>query len=345
MCTGIILIAEDGTVVAGRTMEFAQALKWFQTNTGKIKCTTTPTDAAPSIVDGVNQHGLFVATLYFECGQPLYYNGSYDESGGENAIMNVTTLEAARFFLERCKSVADVTDMLPRMRISIGRIGQEEFPLHHLVCDKSGNTAVIEPYDNGRLKAHVGPNVRVMTNYPPYEVQLANLSKYQDCSPLDKATKDCYQGTGGGNPIMGGCGSRQCCLPGDTTSPSRFVRASFYVSNTPTPRNALEAEQRGFSILRNFDIPLGSVLSTDGSQAEVTQYTVLYNVTSGKQMYAPYGFRLGTGTNLFKSSNWIGTSTPVHMITSGNDDKVMFRHGVFFVVLFLLLLTGVAILS
>ena len=47
-------------------------------------------------------------------------------------------------------------------------------------------------------------------------------------------------------------------LPGDFTSPSRFVRASFYETTAPDSATGFDAVIQAFHILNNFDIPIGS---------------------------------------------------------------------------------------
>jgi choloylglycine hydrolase len=47
-------------------------------------------------------------------------------------------------------------------------------------------------------------------------------------------------------------------LPGDFTSPSRFVRAAFYQTTAPVWATGPETVLQAFHILNNFDIPVGS---------------------------------------------------------------------------------------
>ena len=46
-------------------------------------------------------------------------------------------------------------------------------------------------------------------------------------------------------------------LPGDFTSPSRFVRAAFYQTTAPVLPTVFETVIQAFHILNNFDIPVG----------------------------------------------------------------------------------------
>lgn len=325
MCTGIIIVAEDGTVVAARTLEFAVTLDWYQVCPGEdprldgvVAGTAAVTDDDPCIVDGVNSSGLFAGSFYFECSQQRFYTRAdseiEDASSAAPQLVTLSTLNVARYFLQKCDSVEAVVECCADMRVSLGEVQGRALPLHFIVCDKTADSAVVEVSGHGKVGVRRGPGIRVITNYPFYDEQRENLKRYSGCSPVTKKDS-CYQGTGQGNPIDGTC-SQECCLPGDATSPSRFVRASFYLENLPTPKDGLEAVQRAFSILRNFDIPYGSILSYGDLDPEVTQYTVVYNVSSRAQMYAPYGYKKNTGTE-----TWLATSAPVKMCPSTGDES------------------------
>lgn len=224
----------------------------------------------------------------------------------------VTTLDFSTTLLQNCNSLYSVLDLIPSLRISLGNAYDNDFPLHFFVCDKTGQSAVLEASDNGMIKAYNSSDIRVVTNYPSYDRQLENLKNYSSCSPVTKEGS-CYQGTGARDPMNISCSGGEYCLPGDFTSPSRFVRAHFFVSNTPTSPNAHEAIQRAFAILASFDIPYGSVLSHDRKYAEVTQYTDVYDLSRQKQVYAPHGFTMPKGSKI-----WVGASTPV--LLCNNDD-------------------------
>ena len=55
-----------------------------------------------------------------------------------------------------------------------------------------------------------------------------------------------------------GHGSGMLGLPGDFTSPSRFVRAAFYQTTAPVLDTGFETVVQAFHILNNFDIPIGT---------------------------------------------------------------------------------------
>jgi ferredoxin len=55
-----------------------------------------------------------------------------------------------------------------------------------------------------------------------------------------------------------GHGSGMLGLPGDFTSPSRFVRATFFQTTAPVWATGFDTVVQAFHILNNFDIPVGS---------------------------------------------------------------------------------------
>ncbi len=109
--------------------------------------------------------------------------------------------------------------------------------VHLALEDASGDSAVIE-YTNGKPKIWHGKEYAVMTNSPPYEVQLKNLKQ--------------YKGFGGSKPLPG-AGS-----PGD-----RYVRAAYYLKHLPKPETTRQMIAEIFSVIRNVSQPFG--LSEDGA--------------------------------------------------------------------------------
>ena len=114
------------------------------------------------------------------------------------------------YLLENCKNIDDVNEITPKLNVLLTKIDNIEFSLHWLAVDITGSCIVLEVL-NKELTIYEN-NVGVITNYPSFPEQLNNLEKYDYLSKY--TTKgSCYEGTGS----LG--------LPGDSTSPSRFVRA------------------------------------------------------------------------------------------------------------------------
>ena len=76
-------------------------------------------------------------------------------------------------------------------------------------------------------------------------------------------------------------------LPGDLSSQSRFVRASFGKTNSVSGDSVTESVSQFFHILGSVDQPRGCCELSDGKY-EVTLYTSCCNTTKGIYYYTTY---------------------------------------------------------
>jgi choloylglycine hydrolase len=95
----------------------------------------------------------------------------------------------------------------------------------------------------------------VLTNAPGFLWHMTNLNNYVNLEPGSAPDNDIMPGItlkalGHGSGMLG--------LPGDFTAPSRFVRAAFFQTTSPTWETGFDAVVQAFHILNNFDIPIGS---------------------------------------------------------------------------------------
>ncbi len=167
--------------------------------------------------------------------------------------------------------------------------------LHWLVADRYG-CFVAEP-DEGGLRLYDDP-AGVLANEPPFPFQLHNLHAYRHLTAAEPACgfgmplKALYHGTGG----VG--------LPGDATSPSRFVRAAFYRANSRPFAEAGEGEGRGegedeadvaeqdaaqmFHMLSAVEMVKGGVLTEEGRPC-YTRYACCIDADAGVYYLKRYG--------------------------------------------------------
>jgi choloylglycine hydrolase len=76
-----------------------------------------------------------------------------------------------------------------------------------------------------------------------------------------------------------GVGQGMQGLPGDNSSPSRFVRAAVYVATAPQQADAAAAQHEVFHMMNNFDIPDGFSASGEGVGIDdVTYWTTISNL-------------------------------------------------------------------
>lgn len=228
----------------------------------------------PLYYDAVNEKGLCIAGLNF------VGNAVYGKS--QEGKDNVAQFELIPWLLGKCGSVKEAKALLDRIQITDTPfspqlpIGQ----LHWLLADREG-CLVLESMADG-LHVYENP-VGVLTNNPPFPMQLFALRNYAALSPdtpenrfapaLDLA------------PYSRGMGAMG--LPGDLSSQSRFVRAAF------TRMNARSGEGEGESVSQFFHI-LGSVeqqrgcCHLEGDKYEITLYSSCCNADRGIYYYTTY---------------------------------------------------------
>lgn len=302
-CTGGALVAEDGGVAVGRTLEFGKALDsvlavWpagseftGQTPSGKNGLSWTskygfvgPTAATnhDMLLDGTNDQGLNVGLFYF----PGY--AQYPEATPENMAKGMAPAQVTAWILGNFATVAEVKQnigriaMLPVVLDLIGIVPD----LHIKVQGPSGEAIVIEPR-GGQLLVHENP-VRVLTNAPEFPWMLTNLNNYLDMSaayPANKKIGDLEL-----SPF--GMGGGSLGLPGDFSPPSRFVRMAFYLQNALPQATTGEAVGTMFHFLNNFDIPPGAAMPPAGTSEkypDYTSWTVVSDLAKKHYHFKTYG--------------------------------------------------------
>ncbi|MDO4739152.1 MAG: choloylglycine hydrolase [Eubacteriales bacterium] len=234
----------------------------------------TVIDDYPLYYEATNEKGLSVAGLNF-VGNTVYFP---PEEGKEN----LAQFELIPYLLGRCADLAQARELLGRINMTDIRFS-EQFPpssLHWLISDRSGSI-VAESVAEG-LKVYENP-VGVLTNNPPFPMQLFNLNNYRALSP--STPQDTFapgvslQRYSNG---MGGMG-----LPGDFSSMSRFVRAAFVKLNSLSGEGESESVSQFFHILGSVAQYRGSVHIHDG-KFEITEYSCCCNTDKGLYYYTTY---------------------------------------------------------
>lgn len=228
----------------------------------------------PLYYDAINEKGLAMAGLNF-VGNAVYRK----KETGKN---NIAQFELIPWILCQCATVKEVRQLLERLNI-LDTPFSESLPvaqLHWLISD-SEESITLESVASG-LKVYDNP-VGVLTNNPPFDQQLFSLNNYMGLSPKspeDRFCKDlplhCY------SRGMGALG-----LPGDLSSQSRFVRASFVKMNSVSGDGECESVSQFFHILNSVDQQRGCCMLDDGKY-EVTLYTSCCNATKGIYYYTSY---------------------------------------------------------
>ncbi len=193
-------------------------------------------DGFPLFAEAVNERGLCAAGLYFPHSARMRAAGDRQGAAGDRqnaegaaektaaAGRAIAPHEMVAALLARCADTRQARAFLQGAEVV--SIPYKNYPvpaLHWLVADRFG-CFVAEPAEGG-LRLYDDP-AGVLANEPPFPFQLQNLHAYRHLTAAEPACgfgiplQALYHGTGG----VG--------LPGDATSPSRFVRAAFYRANS-----------------------------------------------------------------------------------------------------------------
>ena len=240
----------------------------------------------PLYYDAVNENGLAIAGLNFVGN--AYYNNYVD---GKD---NIAQFELIPWILGKCSTVKETRELLKNINIT-----NEPFSdklslaqLHWIIADKD-EAITVESVEEG-LKVYDNP-VGVLTNNPPFDKQMFELNKYMNLSPKspqnnfsNKLDLKCY------SRGMGAIG-----LPGDLSSQSRFVRASFVKMNSISGESERESVSQFFHILNSVDQQRGCCDLGDG-KFEVTIYTSCCNASKGIYYYTTYNNHQITAVDMFK---------------------------------------------
>lgn len=296
-CTDLVITSQDGAVINGRSLEFALPLQsQLSVNLrGKKHTSKAPGNTAGLVwtsqygylsidvlgqgimTDGLNEKGLSVGVLWFP-------GAEYPHTSKSTGQRSLVLQDLGSWILGRFSSVAEVKEALSEVDIWAEPVPSLGIPPIHLaVHDARGNHLVIE-FLNGHVSVTENPN-GIMTNFPEIEWQLINLRNYINLTPLNASPMTLgnlnLEPTGQGTGLHG--------LPGDWTSPSRFVRASLmkaFVIPVPTASLAVNLMEH---LLNTFDIPLGVVRgSSDPASFEQTQWIVIKDLKNKILYYRTY---------------------------------------------------------
>lgn len=229
----------------------------------------------PLFYDGVNECGVSMMGLNFP-GNAVYNDELV------NGKDNVAQFELLPWILAQCKSVLDVRKLLADINI-LSESFSVQLPsaqLHWMIADKD-ECIVLECMRDG-MKIYDNP-VGVMTNNPPFYYHLTNLNNYLNLSP--NQVLNTFSTNVQLSSYCKGMGA--IGLPGDLSSASRFVRASFVRNNLVCGEDEKSAVSGVFHILGSVDQQKGAN-RLDVDMYEMTIYTSCMNATKGIYYYNTY---------------------------------------------------------
>ena len=287
-------------VISGRTMDFSQsATKTFSTSLIKVPaglsfsaiapdlkaghawvntygfvgvCMTpdksgaepvsASTDPVKSVYsDGLNTEGLSAAVLW------LSYS-DYEKPGDDPHCLDIESIIG--YILGTCADVNEVQKNLSGLTVWCPDKWEVLVPFHIAVHDASGNSMVLEFV--GGNKVYYNNAIGVLTNGPTYDVHATNYYySYNALTSSDNAVDKYVQlakDASGRYNITWGSGyqyevlsSGMAGLPGDSSSPSRFIRAAKLRQCVPDAYNAREGAQYALQILNRVEVCEREVLT------------------------------------------------------------------------------------
>lgn len=284
-CTGITLAAGDKSFITARTVDWSgakmnnmyvisprghteQSLLPDGTQNGmkftaKYGFVGLGMERPEFVVDGTNEAGLNVGLFYFpEFGKYQPYDEKYRDK-------TIADFQVASWILSQFSTIDEVKSAIDTVRVV--NIDPSASTVHWRIAEPNGRVAVLEIID-GVPTFYENP-VGVIANAPNFDWHMTNLNNYVNLYPGTAAPtafgpiklRSLSKGTG----LLG--------LPGDFSSPSRFVRAAFlktYAVPQPTARAAV---MQSFHILNNFDVPFGTTYNIGTAKFDMpsaTQWTI-----------------------------------------------------------------------
>ncbi len=231
-------------------------------------------DNYPLYYDAINEKGLGMAGLNFP------KNADYKEiTEGKN---NIAPFEFIPYVLSQCENIGEVKKLLENINIALINFSDNlpASPLHWIISDKD-TSITVESVKEG-LKIYDNP-VGVLTNNPTFDMQMFNLNNYMNLSIMppkntfsNKLELDTY------SRGMGGLG-----LPGDLSSMSRFVKATFTKLNSISKNSEAESISQFFHILDSVCQQRGCVYMGE-NLFEITIYSSCCNMDKGIYYYKTY---------------------------------------------------------
>jgi len=295
MCTAITLQTVQGENFIGRTLDFSYQLQphfyfvsrnyqWRNAVTGRLERDQysfigigQKVDGILGFIDGVNEHGLAAAALYFAG------YASYDTAACDSSAIQVASYDFLHYILGNCASAENFCAQMNRVRI-IGMtdpLTQTVAPLHWIVTDRTGQCIVLEQTERG-TELFANP-MGVLANSPDLRWHMTNLRNYMEATPRQIEEID----WGGVRLSPFGQAGGTVALPGGYTSPERFARVAYLKSHIPQPESSHAAIFSFFQIMKGVSIPKGVVV-TDRGTDDYTQYTALINTNSGEYFFNTY---------------------------------------------------------
>lgn len=202
-----------GTEAPSGTQEIRRTARYAAAGMGLY-----PTSGIAILYEGINSQGLMGGQLYY---RTLAHYSAHCRPG----TTPIQPPFLVYHLLAQCATVEEVVQVLRKELTLVDRpFWGTVPPLHWTFSDRTGESIVVEPDEDG-LHIHRSA-IGVMTNSPDYRWHRLNLLNYAGIRDLDHdglcicgdSLTQCFSGSGAQG------------LPGDWSSPARFVRLALLKS-------------------------------------------------------------------------------------------------------------------
>lgn len=295
-CTGITLTAKDASTVVARTIDWSgsemnniyvvvprgQKQQSLLPNgtyggkkfTAKYGFVGLGVQQPEFVVDGTNEMGLSAGLFYF----PKYGKyRPYSESLKEKSLAD---FQVVSWILSQFATIDELKAAIDGVQII--NIDPTASTTHWRITEPNGHQVVMEIID-GVATFHENP-LGVLANAPDFTWQTTNLNSYVNLYPgtakPQKFGPITLQSFSGNTGMLG--------LPGDFSSPSRFVRAAFLKTTAIQQPNGYKTAMQSFHLLNNLDEPFGFDWAQGTATFDMpsaTQWTIASDITNRKIYY------------------------------------------------------------
>lgn len=309
-CSETILRGQDGSITLGRTIDYDYELEYVFSvdpkGTQHESLVHSTTDACKNktfkwtnrhkriliqiaevpggFIDGINEHGLSAALLYL-------HDAVYKNPSEANCEYVISQYQVADYILANFENVAQVKEAIESNNFPdvVGTFGiGDVHGLHYPVTDKTGAAIVIEYTAAGR-RIHEN-TLGVVTNHPSYDWQMENFKYHIHLRTADHKERTYFDTQLKEHKLPVFPESGLIGMPGDYSSPSRFIRAGTLVQLAAKPETSDKAIIATFHILNSVDVPIGPV---EGIHVPMRTFWLLVkDLTNGCIYYRTYDFLL-----------------------------------------------------
>ncbi|GBG94206.1 choloylglycine hydrolase [Ligilactobacillus salitolerans] len=262
MCTSILQVAQDGTHLFSRTMDWHELenepvfsprnYAWREDFDGRtlvnkyaIIGVGRQKEQSIDMSDGVNEWGLSVQKLTFRNGTNLY-----DDPQPE--AEQLAPFEIPFYLMGNFKSVAEIIEHLPEIRLMSGKNATVHYgypELHYAATDPSGRIVIIEP--TVQPMNVIDNPIGVVTNAYDFSRQVNQLKDYLEFSP-----ELVHKSAAGIQPKISTGSFAGKKVPSSAYTPTgRFIRAAYYKERTDQPLNEEEAVISSWHLLNSVTVP------------------------------------------------------------------------------------------